>query len=277
MASFSIGPLAFSLPVFLSLLSLVAVLGFAFLFERLYSVRIERSLWLIAAVGVVAGRAAFVAQYWALYRSDFFAIIDIRDGGMLWQWTLFGMAVAMLLVLLKAQRVVRRGIGVAVILGLAVWGVGLAYSTLQYDALDPLPALRLSSVDKHIHEQPRIPAEVDLSHYVGKPVVLNLWATWCPPCRREMPVFQTAQQHYPDVHFVFANQRESTDQVLEYLRSQNLSLHNLLQDNQGELARFAHSNGLPTTLFIDATGRVLSIRMGEVSAASLAHQLERIR
>ena len=79
------------------------------------------------------------------------------------------------------------------------------------------------------------------------------------------------------MHFVFANQRESTDQVLEYLRSQNLSLHNLLQDNQGELARFAHSNGLPTTLFIDATGRVLSIRMGEVSAASLAHQLERIR
>ena len=277
MPSLSIGPLAFSMPVFLSLLSLLAVLGFAFLFERRYSVRIERSLWLIAAVGVLAGRAAFVAQYWALYRSNVFAIIDIRDGGMLWQWALFGMAIAMLLVLLNAQRSARKGISVAVLLGLAVWGVGIAYSTLQYNALETLPALRLSSVDSRIHAQPKIPDEVELSHYVGKPVVLNLWATWCPPCRREMPVFQAAQQHYPDVHFVFANQRESTDQVLEYLRSQNLSLHNLLQDNQGELARFAHSNGLPTTLFIDATGRVLSIRMGEVSAASLAHQLERIR
>ncbi len=49
---------------------------------------------------------------------------------------------------------------------------------------------------------------VSLQDLAGKPLVINLWATWCPPCRREMPVLAAAQQANPDVRFVFVNQGE---------------------------------------------------------------------
>src|SRR5699024_3535079 len=52
----------------------------------------------------------------------------------------------------------------------------------------PLPDLDLAALD----ERP-----VSLVSYMGQPVVLNLWATWCPPCRREMPVFEQAQAEFP--------------------------------------------------------------------------------
>lgn len=45
--------------------------------------------------------------------------------------------------------------------------------------------------------------DVALPTFVGRPTVVNLWATWCPPCRRELPMFQQAQAAQPGVHFVF--------------------------------------------------------------------------
>src|SRR5690606_40886240 len=56
--------------------------------------------------------------------------------------------------------------------------------------------------------------EVRLPTFIGQPTVVNLWATWCPPCRREMPVLRDAQQRYPDIAFIFANQGESAEQEI---------------------------------------------------------------
>src|SRR5690554_8147761 len=58
--------------------------------------------------------------------------------------------------------------------------------------------------------------QLTLSDYKGKPVVVNLWATWCPPCIREMPVLDEAQQANQDIHFVFVNQGEDSAEVTHF-------------------------------------------------------------
>src|SRR3546814_7473677 len=64
----------------------------------------------------------------------------------------------------------------------------------------------------------------------GEPMVVNLWATWCPPCRREMPVLAKAQEERGDVTFVFVNQGESESEIRDYLRESHLQLSNVLLD-----------------------------------------------
>ena len=74
-------------------------------------------------------------------------------------------------------------------------------------------------------EKPAIPAialvtasaqTVDLRSYQGQPLVINLWATWCPPCRREMPVLAQAQKEHPDIRFLWINQGEDATAVMRY-------------------------------------------------------------
>lgn len=115
---------------------------------------------------------------------------------------------------------------------------------------------------------------VQLSHYRGKPLVVNLWATWCPPCRREMPALQAAQQANPEVVFLFVNQAESPWDVATFFARQGLHLDNVLFDGNGELAQQAGSAALPTTLFYRPDGRLLSSHLGELSNASLQHSLD---
>ena len=78
---------------------------------------------------------------------------------------------------------------------------------------------------------------VQLADYQGGPLVINLWATWCPPCRREMPVLENAQRMRPDVTFLFVNQAESMQSVSTYLATQGLNLDNVLFDASGRVAR----------------------------------------
>src|SRR3546814_7917792 len=86
---------------------------------------------------------------------------------------------------------------------------------MAQQAAPSLPDLQLVTLEER-------PAH--LSSYMGTPVVLNLWATWCPPCRREMPVLEQAQTAFPDVAFVLINQGESAQQANMFLESEGLNL-----------------------------------------------------
>ncbi len=132
-----------------------------------------------------------------------------------------------------------------------------------------MPALTLQALNSG--------APVELSGFVGRPTVVNLWATWCPPCVREMPVLQAAQQQHADVHMVFVNQGESAEKVQAWLAGRGLVLNNVLLDRRGQSTAALDAAGLPTTLFYDAQGRLVARRIGELSPATLAEQLARIR
>ncbi|WP_146012541.1 TlpA disulfide reductase family protein, partial [Janthinobacterium sp. AD80] len=110
----------------------------------------------------------------------------------------------------------------------------------------------------------------------GKPMVVNLWASWCPPCRREMPVLAAAQQARADIVFVYANQREDAAAANAFLAPSGLALRNVVLDSEAALGKAAGSSALPTTLFYDARGRLADTHLGELSDASLASKLQKI-
>jgi hypothetical protein len=89
-----------------------------------------------------------------------------------------------------------------------------------------------------------------------------------------MPVLENAQQHRPDLTFLFVNQAESMQSVSTFLETQGLSLSNVLFDGSGRLGQAVGSMALPTTLFYNPDGRLLGSHLGELSEASLARALE---
>ena len=111
----------------------------------------------------------------------------------------------------------------------------------------------------------------------GKVVVVNLWATWCPPCRREMPVLDAARRREPGIRFVFVNQGEGAGEVARFLAGQRFDTRDVLLDGGGRLGALVGSRALPTTLFYGADGRLLGTHLGELSDASLAQALEALR
>ena len=159
---------------------------------------------------------------------------------------------------------IRKPLTSALAAGLLIWGLGsMTLYGLEQGTRLPQLTFRDSSG-----------ASVALEDYVGKPLVVNLWATWCPPCRREMPVLAEAQRDNPQLTVLFVNQGEGPAVVSRYLETQALALDNVLLDSGGHLGQHVGSMALPTTLFYDDEGRQAGSHLGELSRASLARALE---
>ncbi|PWB35745.1 peroxiredoxin [Pseudomonas sp. SDI] len=222
----------------------------------------ESSLFSLFLLGLLAARLGFVLSYWPMYREDPLQIVDIRDGGFL-GWA--GLLAVVLGALWFGWRrpALRRPLGWGLFSGALFWLLASWASNL-YEQNTRLPKLSLLDAQGQA---------VALERYRGKPLVINLWATWCPPCRREMPVLQQAQHEYPDMHFVFVNQGETPQIVTTFLATTGLNLSHVLFDAGGQLAQQVGSMALPTTLFYDAEGRLVGSHLGELSRASLRHAL----
>ncbi|MBG6562546.1 TlpA family protein disulfide reductase [Pseudomonas aeruginosa] len=263
MLSFSLGPLVVSLQHLLLFLALGAALLGGWLAARGGGRNAEPVLFNLLLLGLLVARRAFVVRYWPQYRGDFAQMLDIRDGGFL-AWP--GLLAAVLGALFWAWRrpALRRSLGVGASLGLAFWLLG-SLGLGIYERGTRLPELSLRNAAGE---------SVQLADFRGRPLVINLWASWCPPCRREMPGLQQAQVENPDVVFLFANQGESAETVRHFLQGENLRLDNLLFDNGGQLGQQVGSVALPTTVFYTAEGRLLGRHLGELSRGSLARSLE---
>ena len=96
---------------------------------------------------------------------------------------------------------------------------------------------------------------VSLNDFKGKPVLINFWATRCPPCRSEMPYIQEIYEGWSGKGLVLLaiNIGESPSQAKDFMQSQNLSLPVLL-DRKGKVAQKYNIQGIPTTFFIDKNG-----------------------
>lgn len=212
-------------------------------------------------VGLLVARLGFILLYFDYYRDNLWSMVNIRDGGFNFWFGLLGAGLVLVYKLMK-RPVLRRLMMPALLAG------GLSY------------AMMAVWVNVYNSKQPRLPDSQVLTlegkptHLTtlaaGKPLVLNLWASWCPPCIREMPVLAQAQVDYPDVAFVFANQGEDTATIKGFLAKEHIHITNVISDDSYQLRQITHSPGLPTTLFYSADGQQVYVHIGELSAATLA-------
>ena len=265
MASLTLGPLA--LPA--ELVVLVAAVVLASVSARLLRKRmqadVEPLVWRVLLVSLVAARLGFVAEFAAVYADAPWQVLNLRDGG--WSAPIgWGAAWACTIALGARHPPQRRAMWATMAMASMVALAGQLVLLRLAPPEQQMPALALVTLDAR---------EQSLADFVGRPVVLNLWATWCGPCQREMPALQRAQQQYPGVHFVFANQGESREKVQRYLALKRLVMDNVLLDTQGALARHFQERGLPSTFFFDAKGTLVDARTGELSEATIAQRLAR--
>lgn len=113
----------------------------------------------------------------------------------------------------------------------------------------------------------------NLQSFVGKPIVLNFWASWCGPCKMELPDFQAAYEEYDgEVEFLMVNMadgmRETKEKALEFMESEGYTLPVYFDSLQsGAYAYSVYS--LPTIYFIDKEGNIVAGAEGMLDAASL--------
>lgn len=113
---------------------------------------------------------------------------------------------------------------------------------------------------------------VSLSDFKGSPVIMNLWATWCAPCRIEMPSLQEAHDKYhPNGLTILAlNQGESAAVASSFFHDEmNLSFTALLDENSDVAADYGGLNVLPTTYFIDQEGIITAIHRGPMTLGQI--------
>lgn len=110
----------------------------------------------------------------------------------------------------------------------------------------------------------------------GRPVVLNFWATWCPPCRVEMPYFENVNTLYDGrIAVLGLNQAESAATIGDYARQHGLT-YPLLVDEDMRVNNLYGVLNLPTTIFIDRNGVVREVLIGTISQGVLEDRIKNL-
>ena len=111
--------------------------------------------------------------------------------------------------------------------------------------------------------------QASLTDYEGTPMVVNFWASWCPPCIAEMPDLETVhQQRGGEVAFVGLNTQDELNTALELVEQTGVT-YDLGQDPDGELFRDFEVFSMPTTFFVDADGAIVHRHSGLVTLEQL--------
>ncbi|QDW66801.1 TlpA family protein disulfide reductase [Luteimonas granuli] len=216
-------------------------------------------------VGLLAARLGYILLWWPEYMAAPKSIVAIGDGGFLW-WAGLPAALAFAWWRTRKRIPLRRPLLAGIAAGMLAWAAFGGLLMMMQRSAPPLPAFELATLDGE---------PVTLADLSGRPMVLNLWATWCPPCRREMPVLEDAQRRWPGVAFVLVNQGEDRGTIREYLDAAGLELDHVLLDPHSQAMLETGTRGLPTTLFFNAEGRLVDSHMGELTRATLAGTLRK--
>ena len=116
-----------------------------------------------------------------------------------------------------------------------------------------------------------------LSAYRGKVVVVNFWATWCPPCREEMPALQRVAASEPDVVVLEVDLMEPGDKARSFLDSLGLDRLQPVLDGDGATTRRFGVLSLPSTFFIDKTGVIRHLELTAMSEAQIRTGIQKAR
>ena len=132
----------------------------------------------------------------------------------------------------------------------------------------PAPDFTLSSLDGR---------QIALSDLKGQVLLINVWATWCPPCRVEMPAIQAAYEQYHDQGFTVAavNLQEDQSAVTTFMHEHQLTFLALL-DEDGQVSRIYQAVSLPSSFFVDRRGVIRAVYHGPMPRSVIAGTVEQL-
>ena len=267
MGALTLGPLVLSLDRAYAGLGFAVLLLGAELLARRGRPELAVWGWQAALAAFLAARAGFVLANLDYYLASPGAIVAIWQGGFASWWGVAAAAVVTLAHALRAPTV-RSAAPSLGMLALAAWWLPSAVLTPAVDLSGVrLPALQLET----LAGEPVATAEL------GTPALVNVWATWCPPCRRELPILFDAASATPEVRVLLVNQREGPDVVREYLASAGFPFDDVVLDRAGALGSALRVAGLPTTFAFDADGQLVDVHVGEISAPALRALMAQLR
>jgi thiol-disulfide isomerase/thioredoxin len=115
-----------------------------------------------------------------------------------------------------------------------------------------------------------------LSTLHGKPIVINFWASWCPPCTEELPYFERLAQRYGDrLVIVTVDWNEQPGVATAYLRDHDLALP-VVSDQQSDIYKAYSLSEVPDTIVLDAEGNVTYVSVGELSWKELDGAVQQV-
>lgn len=256
-----LGPLVIGWERLALVLGLMVFVGIA---SRGRNPKLEQTAWWGAVAGALAGRLGYVALNWQdlagaggleLLRS----VVDIRSGGFFWPLAA-GVGALVLVWRLRADAL---KLAPAILLGAlaAVLPLLLRPTPTANAFIGPETALVRLEPSGEVHT-------ITWSD-LPKPVLLNFWATWCPPCRAEMPLLaEYARKGYS---VVLMNDGEGQETVQAYLKKYGLEVPVYQSETLYEQLGIS---GLPTSLRIEADGKVSTRHLGALNRAQLEALLE---
>lgn len=182
------------------------------------------------------------------------------------------------------------------ILGMILFAAFLGLAYLGYfvlsDYYKPNQEIQLEENASQQEEKEAFPApdftvydaqgkEIKLSDFLGKPVVVNFWASWCPPCKEEMPHFNKVYKEVQDdVVFMMIDlvdgQRETKESGQQYVEKQAYDFP-VYFDIEQEAAYAYEISSIPTTLFIDAEGNIITGYRGAIDEKTLKAGIDLIK
>ena len=118
---------------------------------------------------------------------------------------------------------------------------------------------------------------LSLAGLEGKPVVLNFFATWCVPCKKELPAFQSLSSQYAErgLTFLLVDMQEDPDDVAVFLGDLGVSLPAVV-DSSGEVGKTYRVRGLPSTFFVGRDGLIKLAQLGELDDRLLESGISKI-
>ncbi len=128
------------------------------------------------------------------------------------------------------------------------------------------PRDRLTETFRDLYGNP-----LTLADYSGKVVLLNIWATWCPPCRAEMPTIDrlAGEMEGPDFAVIaLSTDRAGPERVAQFYDDMQIENLDIMHDRSGKVSRRAGVLGLPATLILDRQGREIARLLGDADWAS---------
>jgi thiol-disulfide isomerase/thioredoxin len=267
MSSLAFGIFTIKTSQLLLIICLLAALAIAVAISWRRKEKVTDSSLQIILLSFGIARLVFVATWFEQYWKAPLSILDIRDGG-------FNMTAgiiagcALVAWRIWRQPTLRTPLAAGTLTFLLAWGFATP-SAESFAGEVALPASPVTTFDG------KTTTFGELAH--GKPLVVNLWASWCPPCRREMPLLVEAQKKNKDIAFVFVNEDNDPDEALFFANQMKVPAGSIVGDSSNALMQAFRTRVLPTTLYYSADGQLVSTHVGGLSAATLESALKTLK